>query len=56
MTSVMAPEARVLEALRGVEDAVTIAAVNAPEQVVISGDGGAVAEVESRLTAAGIRL
>jgi acyl transferase domain-containing protein len=37
MTSVMAAEGRVLEAISGREDLVAIAAINAPEQVVISG-------------------
>ena len=56
MTSVMADEARVLEALRGFEDGVTIAAVNAPGQVVISGGSTAVAQVAARLTSEGVRV
>jgi acyl transferase domain-containing protein/acyl carrier protein len=55
MTSVMADEARVLEALAGAEELVAIAAVNAPGQVVISGAGTAVAEITARLTADGIK-
>jgi FkbH-like protein len=55
MTSVMADEARVIAALAGAEDLVTIAAINAPEQVVISGDGAAVARISARLTADGIK-
>ncbi len=55
MTSVMADEARVSAAIAGAEDLVAIAAINAPEQVVISGDGAAVAEISARLSADGIK-
>jgi malonyl CoA-acyl carrier protein transacylase len=55
MTSVMADEARVLEAIESSRDMVAIAAVNAPGQVVISGAGAAVAEIAARLTADGIK-
>src|SRR5688572_25463938 len=55
MTSVMADEGRVLQAIAGAEDVVAIAAINAPGQVVISGAGTAVAEIEARLTADGIK-
>ena len=55
MTSVMADEARVLEAIAGAEETVAIAAVNAPRQVVISGAEGAIAEIAARLTADGIK-
>ena len=55
MTSVMADERRVMEALAGSEELVTIAAINAPAQVVISGAGAAVAEVAARLTADGVK-
>ncbi|HUE88996.1 MAG TPA: SDR family NAD(P)-dependent oxidoreductase [Vicinamibacterales bacterium] len=55
MTSVMADETRVLEAIAGAEELVAIAAINAPGQVVISGAGTAVAEIEARLTANGIK-
>ena len=55
MTSVMADEARVMAAIAGAEELVAIAAINAPGQVVISGDGVAVAEVAARLTADGIK-
>jgi len=55
MTSVMADERRVLEAIAGAEDLVAIAAINTPGQVVISGAGTAVAEIAARLTADGIK-
>lgn len=55
MTSVMAPEDRVLEAIAGREDLVAIAAINSPQQVVISGVGAAVAEITARLVADGIK-
>ncbi len=55
MTSVMADERRVMEALAGSEELVAIAAINAPAQVVISGAGAAVAEVAARLTADGVK-
>ncbi len=55
MTSVMAAEPRVLEAIAGSEQLVAIAAVNAPSQVVISGVGTAVAEISARLESEGIR-
>lgn len=55
MTSVMADESRVLEALEGEEELVAIAAINAPAQVVISGAGTAVAAVTARLEAAGVK-
>ncbi len=55
MTSVMADETRVLEAIAGAEDLVAIAAINAPGQVVISGAGATVAEVTARLSADGIK-
>jgi FkbH-like protein len=55
MTSVMADESRVLAAIAGAEELVAIAAINAPGQVVISGDGTAVAEITARLSADGIK-
>lgn len=55
MTSVMAGEGQVLAAIAGFEDRLAIAGVNAPNQIVISGAGDAVAEVEARLAAAGVR-
>ena len=55
MTSVMADEARVQAAIEGAHDSVTIAAINTPGQIVISGAGAAVAEISARLTADGIK-
>jgi FkbH-like protein len=55
MTSVMAPEARVLGAIAGLEDRVAIAAINGPEQIVMSGDADAVAAVASRFEADGVK-
>ena len=55
MTSVMAPEARVLEAVSAWSDQVAVAAVNAPEQVVISGAAAAVEEIASQFVAQGIK-
>jgi FkbH-like protein len=55
MTSVMAAEDRVMQALSGQEDLVTIAAINAPGQIVISGVGTAVADISARLAADGIK-
>ena len=49
MTSVMAGEAVVRQALAGREGQVAIAAINAPGQIVISGVGAAVAEIAERL-------
>ena len=54
MTSVMADERRVIEALAGSTE-VAIAAINAPAQIVISGAGAAVAEIAARLTADGVK-
>ena len=54
MASVMADEARVLDALAGREN-LSIAAINGPRQIVISGDGTALAEVVNELTAAGTK-
>nr|WP_167746812.1 type I polyketide synthase [Streptomyces autolyticus] len=54
MMSVMAPPERVRELLDGTSDAVSIAAVNGPKTVTLSGDPAALAEVERALSAAGI--
>lgn len=53
MVSVQAPEEEVLAALAGHEESVSIAAVNGPTAVVISGDRAAVAEVESVIARGG---
>jgi FkbH-like protein len=55
MTSIMATEERVAPALAGYEDRVALAAINGPDQVVISGDASAVAEIAQRFTAEGVR-
>lgn len=55
MTAVFAPEAQVRDAINGV-DGVAIAAVNAPESVVVSGEAAGVAEVLRRLEPAGVRI
>ncbi len=55
MTSVMAPEALVIDAIAGVTEQVAIAAINGPGQVVISGVGTVVADVGARLESAGIK-
>ena len=55
MTSVMASEAVVSQALAGREGQVAIAAINAPDQIVISGVGAAVAEIAERLGTGGVR-
>ena len=55
MSSVMVGELRAREAIAGREDRVAIGAINAPGQVVISGDGVAVAEITGRLSAEGVK-
>ena len=55
MTSVMAPESRVVEALAGYDDRVAIGAVNGPAQIVISGEAAAVEEIAARLRADGVK-
>ncbi|MBI5509925.1 MAG: thioester reductase domain-containing protein [Deltaproteobacteria bacterium] len=55
MTAAFAGEARVAPALAGRSRRVSIAAVNGPESVVVSGDEAAVAEVEGGLSAQGIK-
>src|SRR6185369_10210435 len=54
MTSVMAPEEQVLAAVSRWSDQVSVAAVNAPQQVVISGAAAAVAEIASQFVARGV--
>lgn len=56
MVSVAAPEAVVRPWLAGLEGRAGIAAVNAPAQVVLAGDEGAVAGLEARATEQGLRL
>lgn len=54
MCSIMTTEARVTEALNGI-DGVCIAAVNGPTQVVVAGDGSAVTTLAARFAAQGVR-
>ena len=56
MTSVMAGEQQVRAALAGLEDRVAIAAINSPENVVISGFEAEVAAAEARLLAQGVTV
>ncbi|MEW2400572.1 type I polyketide synthase, partial [Streptomyces sp. NPDC046862] len=55
MTAVFAPEAEVVPLLAGREGELSLAAVNSPSSVVISGTGAAVAEVTERLRERGFR-
>jgi len=55
MAAVLADEARVMAALVGREGRVSVAAVNGPENVVISGEGSAVREVVELLAKEGLR-
>ncbi len=55
MAAVLADEARVREALEPVRERVDIAALNGPEQVVISGEREAVAALVEQFEAQGIR-
>ena len=55
MVSIGASEAVVSLALVGHEREVSIAAVNAPEQVVIAGEGSVVREIAAGFTARGVR-
>ncbi len=56
MTAVMAGEQRVREAMAGLEEQISIAALNGPESVVVSGYEREVREVEERLSARGVRV
>ena len=56
MAAVMAREERVREALKGLEARVSIAGLNAPESVVISGYEEEVGIAEERLKKAGVRV
>ncbi|MGW4511751.1 type I polyketide synthase, partial [Streptomyces sp. NPDC004393] len=55
MVAVQASEAEMTDALAGREDRVAVAAVNAPDSVVISGDADAVTEVAEHWAARGRR-
>ncbi|MDI5962396.1 type I polyketide synthase [Streptantibioticus silvisoli] len=56
MVSVQASEERVLEELRGHEDRVSVAAVNGPASVVVSGDRAAVLRIAGTLSDQGHRV
>ena len=56
MTAVMAREPRVRQALEGLEARVRIAALNAPESIVISGDEDGIEIAKERLKRAGIAI
>jgi len=56
MAAVMSGEERVREALAGLEERVSIAGLNAPESVVISGYAEEVGIAEERLKKAGVRV
>ncbi len=55
MAAVFAPEAQVVEAIRPYADRVSLAAVNGPRELVISGDGAAVQQIRDALGAAGVK-
>lgn len=55
MTSIMTTEARVAEAVHDCRDRVSIAAINGPQQVVISGEAAAVTAIAERFAAEGVR-
>ncbi|HXC26243.1 MAG TPA: type I polyketide synthase [Gemmatimonadaceae bacterium] len=56
MSSVQCGLVQVNEARRGIEQWVAIAALNAPESIVVSGRITELAEFETRLTAAGVQV
>merc|ERR1711872_696010 len=55
MVSVMASESQVAEAIKEYTSQVTIAAVNGPESIVISGESGAIATICDILKSMGIK-
>ncbi|MEV6569432.1 type I polyketide synthase, partial [Streptomyces kronopolitis] len=56
MVSIQASEAEVLPLLDGQEQRVSIAAVNGPRSVVVSGEGAAVAEIADRFESEGRKV
>ncbi|MDJ1172317.1 polyketide synthase [Roseofilum sp. BLCC_M154] len=55
MVSIMASESQVTEAIREYSSQVTIAAVNGPESIVISGESGAIAKICSHFESEGVK-
>ncbi len=55
MAAVFAPEARVAAAIQSCRDQVAIAALNGPENIVISGDEAAVQQVLDRFQSEGVQ-
>ncbi|RQH48212.1 SDR family NAD(P)-dependent oxidoreductase [Okeania hirsuta] len=55
MVSVMASESQVTEAVGEYSSQVTIAAINGPKSIVISGESGAIATICSKLEAVGVK-
>ncbi|MEV5647451.1 SDR family NAD(P)-dependent oxidoreductase [Nocardia sp. NPDC052254] len=55
MLAVAVPEERAAEVLADVADRVSIAAVNGPSAVVLSGDAPAIADIEDTFVAAGVK-
>ena len=56
MAAILAPEEQVREAVSGAGDDVSIAGLNGPENVVISGRAAAVQAIGAKFAAAGIRV
>jgi myxalamid-type polyketide synthase MxaB len=56
MVAVMSNETTVEELISGYKDRVAVAAVNSPENVVISGEATAIEQIAAKLTAKGIRV
>ncbi|NEO77837.1 type I polyketide synthase [Moorena sp. SIO4G3] len=55
MVSVMASESQVIEAIGNYSSKVTIAAINGPESIVISGESEAIASICSKLEVMGVK-
>ncbi len=55
MAAIFADEQRVKNAIQGYEKSVSIAAVNTPGQIVISGAGSAIQEIVAKLNIAGVK-
>ncbi|OLT60326.1 type I polyketide synthase [Moorena bouillonii] len=55
MASIMASESQVIEAIKEYSSQVTIAAVNGPESIVISGESAAIASICSQFESVGVK-